>query len=136
MLRLCGQQDERDTLVRGGGPNPGPGAPPPRHRPARSPAPHQLISHAGQGLGGAEAHRVATGQRRGRQAPLAGAATVVGDAEGTALVVVQSAACGGRQTIRDVLPPVPGSNAPPPPFPFLWIRNRADLSREGPRGVP
>lgn len=64
------------------------------------PAAHQLISHAEQGLGGAQAHRVAAGQRRGRQASLSRPAAVVGDAEGAALVVIQSAACGGRQTVR------------------------------------
>ena len=53
-----------------------------------------------QGLGGAQAHRVAAGQRRGRQASLSRPAAVVGDAEGAALVVIQSAACGGRQTVR------------------------------------
>lgn len=62
---------------------------------------------------------MATGQRRGRQAPLACATAVVRDAEGTALVVVQSAACGGRQTIRDILAPVLGSKTPPRPLPFL-----------------
>ena len=43
---------------------------------------------------------MAAGQRRGRQASLARPAAVVGDAEGAALVVIQSAACGGRQTVR------------------------------------
>ena len=43
---------------------------------------------------------MAAGQRRGRQASLARPAAVVGDAEGAALVVIQSAACWGRQTVR------------------------------------
>ena len=43
---------------------------------------------------------MAAGQRRGRQASLSRPAAVVGDAEGAALVVIQSAACGGRQTVR------------------------------------
>lgn len=108
--------------------------PGPRHPPATnlppSPAPHQLLSRAGQGLRGAEAHRVATGQRRGRQAPLAGPAAVVGDAEGAAFVVVQSAACGGRQTVRDTASTRPGSKAPPAPRPppFLEIWETADPS--------
>lgn len=70
--------------------------PGPRHPPAtnlaHSPAPHQFISQAGQGVRGAQAQRMATGQRRGGQATLAGPTAVVGDAEGTAFVVVQSAA--------------------------------------------
>lgn len=85
---------------------------------AHSPAPHQLISHAGQRVRGAQAHRMATGQRRGRQAPLAGPTAVVGDAEGAALVIVQSAACGGRQRVRDAASTSPALKLrPPPPTP-------------------
>lgn len=52
---------------------------------------------------------MAAGQRRRGQAPFAGPTAVVGDAEGAALVVVQSAACGGgageeRQGHRSHLP--------------------------------
>lgn len=61
---------------------------------------------------------MAAGQRRGRQAPLAGPAAVVGDAEGAALVVVQSAACGGRQTVRDAASTALAPNSPPPPSSF------------------
>lgn len=101
-----------------------PGLVTPSHPPAHSPAPHQLISRAGQRVRGTEAQRMATGQRRGRQAPLAGPTAVVGDAEGAALVVVQSAACGGRQRVRDAASTALAlnSNPPPPPLsPFLQI---------------
>lgn len=65
--------DEADVLGAGG------------HRP-----------HAVDGLGGGQAQGLAAAQGRGGQAPLPGAAAVVGDAEGTALVVVQAASCRGR----------------------------------------
>lgn len=94
------------------------------------PSPHQLISQAGQRFRGAEAHRMTTGQRRGRQTPLAGTTAVVGDAEGAALVVIQSAACWGRQTTRDTASRPDLNLRPARPLPLLKLRNPVD-PREG-----